>query len=101
MAALPPTADQSTRESAGSVADPGEGRNPEGRRARGGPAAPPMVELPGDTLEGTDGPVRLQDVFAGERQLIVYNHGQSSFRSALPQVLGGHHDDAAGASDVG
>ena len=35
-----------------------------------------MVELPGDTLEGTDGPVRLQDVFASERQLIVYNHGQ-------------------------
>ena len=60
-----------------------------------------MVELPGHTLEGTDGPVRLQHVFAGECQLIVYNHGKSSFRSALPQVLGEHHNDAAGASDVG
>ena len=34
----------------------------------------PMVELPDYTLEGADGPVRLRNVFAGKRQLIVYNH---------------------------
>jgi predicted dithiol-disulfide oxidoreductase (DUF899 family) len=34
----------------------------------------PMVELPDYTLEGPDGPVRLVDVFAGTRQLIVYHH---------------------------
>jgi len=34
----------------------------------------PMVELPDYTLEGPDGPVRLVDIFAGQRQLIVYNH---------------------------
>lgn len=34
----------------------------------------PMVELPEYTLEGAEGPVRLVDVFEGERQLIVYNH---------------------------
>src|SRR5215207_4631864 len=34
----------------------------------------PMVELPEYTLEGADGPVRLADVFAGRRQLIVYSH---------------------------
>src|SRR5687767_3497438 len=34
----------------------------------------PMVELPDYTLEGPDGPIRLVDVFAGRRQLIVYNH---------------------------
>ena len=34
----------------------------------------PMVELPDYTLDGAEGPVRLADVFAGKRQLIVYNH---------------------------
>ena len=34
----------------------------------------PMVELPDYTLDGPDGPVRFVDVFAGRRQLIVYNH---------------------------
>ena len=34
----------------------------------------PMVELLDYTLEGPDGPVRLVDVFAGKRQLIVYSH---------------------------
>ncbi|MCX5054695.1 MULTISPECIES: DUF899 domain-containing protein [unclassified Streptomyces] len=34
----------------------------------------PMVEMPDYTLEGEEGPVRLADVFAGKRQLIVYNH---------------------------
>ncbi|MBN9112366.1 MAG: DUF899 family protein [Pseudonocardia sp.] len=34
----------------------------------------PMVELPGYTLIGADGPVRLADVFDGRSQLIVYNH---------------------------
>ena len=34
----------------------------------------PMVELPGYTLDGPDGPVRLVDIFEDKRQLIVYNH---------------------------
>jgi predicted dithiol-disulfide oxidoreductase (DUF899 family) len=34
----------------------------------------PMVELPDYTLEGPSGPVRLVDIFDGQRQLIVYNH---------------------------
>src|SRR6187551_2908516 len=34
----------------------------------------PMVEMPGYTLDGPDGPVRLVDVFEGTRQLIVYHH---------------------------
>lgn len=34
----------------------------------------PMVELPGYTLEGADGPVRLADIFGDSSQLIVYNH---------------------------
>lgn len=34
----------------------------------------PMVELPEYTLDGPDGPIRLVDLFAGKRQLIVYNH---------------------------
>ena len=34
----------------------------------------PMVELPDYTLEGVDGPVRLVDIFEGQRQLIVYHH---------------------------
>jgi len=34
----------------------------------------PMVELPDYTLEGPNGPVRLVDIFDGQRQLIVYNH---------------------------
>jgi predicted dithiol-disulfide oxidoreductase (DUF899 family) len=34
----------------------------------------PMVEMPDYTLEGENGPVRLADVFEGERQLIVYHH---------------------------
>lgn len=34
----------------------------------------PMVELPDYTLDGPDGPIRLVDIFAGKRQLIVYNH---------------------------
>ncbi|MDQ1401159.1 MAG: hypothetical protein QOK20_3091 [Acidimicrobiaceae bacterium] len=34
----------------------------------------PMVEVPDYTLDGADGPIRLVDVFAGKRQLIVYNH---------------------------
>jgi predicted dithiol-disulfide oxidoreductase (DUF899 family) len=34
----------------------------------------PMVELPEYTLEGAEGPVRLVDVFEGQRQLIVYHH---------------------------
>lgn len=34
----------------------------------------PMVEMPDYTLIGAEGPVRLADVFAGRRQLIVYNH---------------------------
>ncbi|BBX16321.1 hypothetical protein CRI77_09280 [Mycolicibacterium duvalii] len=34
----------------------------------------PMVEMPDYTLIGADGPVWLADVFAGRRQLIVYNH---------------------------
>jgi predicted dithiol-disulfide oxidoreductase (DUF899 family) len=34
----------------------------------------PAVAMPEYTLEGADGPVQLRDVFAGRRQLIVYNH---------------------------
>ena len=34
----------------------------------------PMVELPDYTLVGTDGPVRLVDVFDGRSQLITYHH---------------------------
>jgi predicted dithiol-disulfide oxidoreductase (DUF899 family) len=34
----------------------------------------PMVEMPDYTLEGTDGPVRLVDIFGDKQQLIVYNH---------------------------
>ncbi|MGW1738933.1 DUF899 domain-containing protein [Nocardia sp. NPDC001965] len=34
----------------------------------------PMVELPGYTLEGENGPVRLADVFDGRAQLITYHH---------------------------
>jgi predicted dithiol-disulfide oxidoreductase (DUF899 family) len=34
----------------------------------------PMVEMPDYVLESENGPVRLVDVFDGERQLIVYNH---------------------------
>lgn len=34
----------------------------------------PMVELPGYTLDGEHGPVRLVDVFEGRRQLIAYHH---------------------------
>jgi predicted dithiol-disulfide oxidoreductase (DUF899 family) len=34
----------------------------------------PMVAMPDYTLEGPDGPVRLAEVFAGRRQLVVYNH---------------------------
>ncbi|NUP29068.1 MAG: DUF899 domain-containing protein [Nocardia sp.] len=34
----------------------------------------PMVELPGYTLEGETGPVRLADVFDGRTQLITYHH---------------------------
>ena len=34
----------------------------------------PAVAMPDYTLEGSDGPVRLVDVFAGRRQLVVYNH---------------------------
>ena len=34
----------------------------------------PAVAMPDYTLEGPDGPVRLVDVFAGRRQLVVYNH---------------------------
>jgi hypothetical protein len=30
--------------------------------------------MPGYTLEGEQGPVRLADVFAGKSQLIVHNH---------------------------
>ncbi|WCO66037.1 DUF899 family protein [Iamia majanohamensis] len=34
----------------------------------------PAVAMPDYTLEGPDGPVRLAEVFAGRRQLVVYNH---------------------------
>lgn len=34
----------------------------------------PMVELPDYVLEGEGGPIRLTDVFDGNRQLIVYHH---------------------------
>jgi predicted dithiol-disulfide oxidoreductase (DUF899 family) len=34
----------------------------------------PMVELPGYTLIGADGPIRLVDVFDGRSQLITYHH---------------------------
>ncbi len=34
----------------------------------------PMVALPEYTLVGADGPVRLVDLFAGARQLVVYHH---------------------------
>ena len=34
----------------------------------------PMVELPDYVLEGSDGPVRLAEVFEGRSQLVVYNH---------------------------
>lgn len=34
----------------------------------------PMVEMPDYTLIGSEGPVRLADVFKGRSQLIVYNH---------------------------
>ena len=34
----------------------------------------PMVQMPGYTLQGEQGPVRLADVFAGTSQLIVYHH---------------------------
>ena len=34
----------------------------------------PMVELPDYTLVGSDGPIRLVDVFDERSQLIVYNH---------------------------
>jgi predicted dithiol-disulfide oxidoreductase (DUF899 family) len=34
----------------------------------------PMVKMPGYTLEGEEGPVRLADIFGGMSQLIVYSH---------------------------
>lgn len=34
----------------------------------------PMVKMPGYTLEGEQGPVRLADVFGERSQLIVYHH---------------------------
>jgi predicted dithiol-disulfide oxidoreductase (DUF899 family) len=34
----------------------------------------PMVEMPDYVLEGEEGPVRLVDVFDGQKQLIVYHH---------------------------
>ncbi|MER0444002.1 DUF899 family protein [Streptomyces sp. Edi4] len=34
----------------------------------------PMVEMPGYTLEGEEGPVELADVFGDKSQLIVYHH---------------------------
>lgn len=34
----------------------------------------PMVELPEYTLVGADGPVRLADLFDGQRQLVTYHH---------------------------
>jgi predicted dithiol-disulfide oxidoreductase (DUF899 family) len=34
----------------------------------------PMVPLPDYTLTGTDGPVRLADIFDGKSQLIIYHH---------------------------
>jgi predicted dithiol-disulfide oxidoreductase (DUF899 family) len=34
----------------------------------------PMVKMPGYTLEGKQGPVRLADVFGERSQLIVYHH---------------------------
>ncbi|MDQ2851084.1 MAG: DUF899 domain-containing protein [Actinomycetota bacterium] len=34
----------------------------------------PMVALPAYTLEGEHGPVPLEEIFAGKRQLIVYHH---------------------------
>lgn len=34
----------------------------------------PMVELPDYTLVGPGGPIRLVDVFDGQRQLVVYHH---------------------------
>ena len=33
-----------------------------------------MVKMPGYTLDGEEGPVRLADIFGGRSQLIVYNH---------------------------
>ena len=34
----------------------------------------PMVKMPGYTLKGEEGQVRLADIFGGRSQLIVYNH---------------------------
>ncbi|MFF1696333.1 DUF899 domain-containing protein [Streptomyces sp. NPDC058257] len=34
----------------------------------------PMVEMPGYTLQGEDGPAPLTDIFGDKSQLIVYNH---------------------------
>jgi predicted dithiol-disulfide oxidoreductase (DUF899 family) len=34
----------------------------------------PMVKMPGYTLEGEQGPLRLAEVFGGRSQLIVYHH---------------------------
>ena len=33
-----------------------------------------MVEMPDYTLIGSDGPIRLVDIFQGRSQLVVYNH---------------------------
>ena len=73
--AVPPVADQETWEAA--LAELRE-REKAATRELDAIAAVrrrlPMVELPDYTLEGADGPVRLVDVFEGERQLIVYHH---------------------------
>jgi predicted dithiol-disulfide oxidoreductase (DUF899 family) len=57
----------------------------------------PMVRMPGYTLVGAAGPVRLADVFAGTSQLITYHHmwnpddewqcgGCTSFTSAFTRL---------------
>ena len=47
----------------------------------------PMVALPDYTLEGEDGPVRLIDVFDGQRQLITYHHMWSPGRRVAVRWL--------------
>ncbi|MGD9530521.1 MAG: DUF899 family protein, partial [Pseudonocardia sp.] len=57
----------------------------------------PMVRMPGYTLVGAEGPVRLVDVFDGRSQLVVYHHmwdpgaewqcgGCTSFTSAFTRL---------------
>ncbi len=73
----------------GRPARPGEGAHPCGRRDRGGPTPPPLVEVDAKTpLVGPDGPVTLLDAFEGRRQLIAYYMMWCTGRPATEQCEG-------------